>query len=464
MDPVDVIIVGAGTAGLGALREVRKRTESFIIVNDGPWGTMCARVGCMPSKALIAAAGDFHRRLVFSELGLGGGDGLRVDAGAVLARVRKVRDGFVSETKEVTDALGDRAISGRARLRGPHEVEVAGRVLQARSIVLATGSRPSVPEAWKSFSDLLLTTDSLFEQRALPSRLAVVGLGPVGLEMAQSLARLGVQVTGFHAGRTIGGLNEGPVNDKALDTLRHELTLHLGHEARLTADGEGLRVTAGSAGVVVERVLVAMGRTPSVLGLGLENLGVPLDAKGLPKVDRATLQVAGLPIFLAGDANAEVPLQHEAADDGHIAGLNAVAPTARSYVRRTPLSIVFTDPSLALVGQRFAALDPDRVVVGEARFADQGRARLMLRNAGLVRIGANREDGALLGAELFAPGGEHLAHWLALAIHRRSTVFDLLRAPFYHPTVEEGLRTALVDLAKQLPDGETFPLVSTPAE
>jgi dihydrolipoamide dehydrogenase len=91
---------------------------------------------------------------------------------------------------------------------------------------------------------------------------------------------------------------------------------------------------------------------------------------------------------------------------------------------------------------------------------------MMLRNAGLLRLWANREDGALVGAELFAPEGEHLAHWLALAIHRRSTVFDLLRAPFYHPTVEEGLRTALIEIAKQLPQlssGGAFPLVSTPA-
>jgi dihydrolipoamide dehydrogenase len=461
---VDAIIVGAGTAGLSALREVRRRTQSFIIVNDGPWGTMCARVGCMPSKTLIEAAGEFHRRLVFSELGLSGGDGLCVDAGAALARVRKVRDGFVRENRELTDDLGERAISGRARLRGPHEVEVDGRVLEARSIVLAIGSRPSVPADWQALGDRLLTTDSLFEERELPSRLAVVGLGPVGLEMAQALARLGVQVTGFHAGRTIAGLGEGPVNDTALEMLRRELKVHLGHEARWTAEGEGLRVTAGSAGAVVDRVLVALGRTPSVRGLGLENLGVPLDEKGLPKVDRATLQVAGLPIFLAGDANAEVPLQHEAADDGHIAGINAVSPSVRRFVRRTPLSIVFSDPTLARVGQREGALDRDRVVVGEARFADQGRARIMLRNAGLLRLCANREDGALVGAELCAPEGEHLAHWLALAIHQRSTVFDLLRAPFYHPTVEEGLRTALADAAKQLPNGEAFSLVSAPAE
>ena len=464
MGAVDVIIVGAGTAGLGALREVRKRTQRFIIINDGPWGTMCARVGCMPSKALIEAAGEFHRRLVFSELGLSGSDGLRVDLGAVLARVRKVRDAFVNETRELTDDLGERAISGRARLRGPHAVEVGGRVLEAGSIVVATGSRPAVPADWRALSDRLLTTDSLFEQTALPSRLAVVGLGPVGLEMAQALARLGVQVTGFHAGRTIAGLGDGPVNDMALETLRHELEVHLGHEARPTAEGAGLRVTAGSASAVVDRVLVAMGRTPCVEGLGLENLGVPLDEKGLPEVDRATLQVAGLPVFLAGDANAEVPLQHEAADDGHIAGINAVSASTRRFVRRTPLSIVFSDPTLARVGLRFDALDQARVVVGEARFADQGRARIMLRHAGLLRLCANREDGTLVGAELFAPEGEHLAHWLAVAIHRRSTVFDLLRVPFYHPTVEEGLRTALVEAAKQLPNGDGFPLLAMPSE
>src|ERR1700685_592944 len=119
MGTVDVIIVGAGTAGLGALREVRKRTQSFIIINDGPWGTMCARVGCMPSKALIEAASAFHRRRDFAEFGMSGGEVLTVDVSAVLARIRRIRDAQLKEARHLTDDLGDRAIRGRASLLGP---------------------------------------------------------------------------------------------------------------------------------------------------------------------------------------------------------------------------------------------------------------------------------------------------------------------------------------------------------
>jgi dihydrolipoamide dehydrogenase len=145
--------------------------------------------------------------------------------------------------------------------------------------------------------------------------------------------------------------------------------------------------------------------------------------------------------------------QHEAADEGHIAGL------AHRYHRRTPLGIVFTDPTVALVGKHHDQLDLASVAIGETRFADQGRARLGLRSGGCLRIYADTRSGTLLGAELCAPDGEHLAHLLALAIERACTVADLLRAPFYHPTIEEGVRSALHELAKQLPGGDGFELL-----
>ena len=460
---VDVVIIGAGTAGLAAYREVSKHTQSFALVNDGPWGTTCARVGCMPSKALIEAANAYARRHAFAAFGIHGGDALSVDRAAVLAHVRAVRDGLVAETCTLTAELGERAISGRAALLDGHRVRVNGDEITADRIILATGSRPTLPEKWKPFADRLLTTDTLFEQRTLPDGIAVVGLGGVGTELAQALARLGCTVTAFDAKATLAGLSDPEVNAALVAALRRELAVHLGHEVELTSDGEALRVTGGGISVVVERVLVALGRTPNLAGLGLETLGVPLDTSGRPEVDPGTLRIGETDVFLVGDAAGDRPIQHEAADEGHIAGLNARTSALRRYRRRTPLRIVFTDPTVALVGAPHDQLDLEKIVIGDASFADQGRARLGLRSDGCLRIYADKESGVLLGAELCTPDGEHLAHILALAIERGCTVADLLRAPFYHPTIEEGLRAALHALAKQLLDGDGFELASAPA-
>jgi dihydrolipoamide dehydrogenase len=115
----EVVIVGAGSAGLAALREVRKRTQDFLLVNDGHWGTTCARVGCMPSKVLIEAANAYHRRGAFEEFGIRGAGGLSVDLPAVLRRVQRLRDGFVKGTLAATDNLGERAIAGLAQSGRP---------------------------------------------------------------------------------------------------------------------------------------------------------------------------------------------------------------------------------------------------------------------------------------------------------------------------------------------------------
>ena len=459
-ESIDVAIIGAGTAGLSALRQVQQRTERFVLINDGPWGTTCARVGCMPSKLLIEAADAFHRRTTFDEFGIVGAERLTVDLAAVLRRVRRMRDEFVGSTLKVTEGLGERAIDGRARLLGPDRLEVNGRRFQARSIIIATGTQPVVPTPWHGLGERLLTTDTLFEQATLPARMAVVGLGPVGVEIAQALSRLGVEVVAFDGLTTVAGLTDPEVNATAVDLLGREFPLHLGENAELHTDGGGVRVRAGDTSVVVDRVVAALGRGPNVAGLGLETLGVDLDERGLPPVDPSTTQVADLPVFMAGDASGHAPLLHEAADEGHIAGLNATQPAAACFARRTPLAIVFTDPSVATVGQRFAALECDRVRIGEVRFERQGRARAGQRNKGVMRLYAERASGRLLGSEMCAPAGEHMAHLLALAIDRSLTVRDLLRMPFYHPVLEEGLRSALRDLAAQVPAGSDSDLAA----
>lgn len=448
---VDTAIIGAGTAGLAALREVRKQTDDFVIINDGPYGTTCARAGCMPSKALIEAAKAYRRRVNFDAFGIRGASALAIDRPAVLERVRRLRDEFVAGTLKATSGLGERNIPGRARFEAPDTLAVDDRRIRAERIIIATGSRPHVPEAWRALGDRVLTSDTLFEQRDLPPRMAVIGLGVIGAELGQALARLDIEVSAFGAPERIAGITDPEIRAEALAILEQEFAIHLGSRAELVLEDVGLRVTAGDASVLVDQALVAAGRRPNLDGLGLERLGIPLDERGRPPFDPETLQVADLPVFLAGDVNGRSPLLHEAADDGHIAGLNAAAKTAACHRRRTPLQIVFTDPGIARVGLPFSSLDPDATLTGAVSFARHGRARTAETNQGALRVYAERDSGRLLGAELCAPEGEHLAHLIALAIQRELTVPEFLGMPFYHPVIEEGLRTALRRIARELP-------------
>ncbi|GGD27695.1 dihydrolipoyl dehydrogenase [Sinisalibacter lacisalsi] len=448
---VDTVIVGAGSAGLSALREVRRYTDDFLLVNAGHWGTTCAAVGCMPSKALIEAANAFHRRNSFEEFGIRGADGLRADIPAVLARVRKMRDGFVKGPESVRGKLGKRAISGRARLLGPGRLEVNGDEIEARAIILAPGSSPVVPGPWRDFGDRILTTDSLFEQQDLPRRIAVIGMGAIGVEIAQALARLGLEVAGFDTVDGLAGIDDSEVLAAFRPLIEDEIALHLGAPAELEEAGDAIRVTGAGDSFDADAVLVAVGRRPNVDDLGVDTLGIALDDKGMPEVDPASLRIGDLPVFLVGDANGDRALLHEAADEGHIAGRMA-APDRESdgLCRRTPLTIVFSSPQVARVGPPLSELNASDIASGSFDFSKQARARMAQTAAGLLRIHAERESGRLLAAEMCVPAAEHLAHLLALAVERKMTVADMLALPFYHPVLEEGLRSALRDLSSNV--------------
>jgi len=448
---VDVAIVGAGTAGLAALQEVRERTGNLVIINAGPYGTTCARVGCMPSKALIAAANAFHARTRLDEFGIRGAEALRADIPAVLHRVRALRDDFVAGVLKATDRLGARSIAGHARLDGPNRLIVGERRIEARQIILAPGSSPIIPQPWQAFGERIITSDTLFEQEDLPRRIGVIGLGAIGIEIAQALARLGLEIHGFDGATRVAGISDPKVAQVAQDLLAREFDIHLDAQVELAEAEGGIALRWDGREVIVDKVIAAVGRRPNLQGLGLETLGVPLDAAGMPQVDPRTMRIGDTPVFLAGDANGQRPLLHEGADDGHSAGLNASLEAPVRLSRRTPLSVVFSEPQIASVGQRARDLDPDMTLTGEVSFARQSRARTMQENHGLLRLYAARADGRLLGAEMVAPAAEHMAHLLALGVGQGLTVHDLLRMPFYHPTLEEGLRSALRSVARELP-------------
>lgn len=458
----DIAIIGAGTAGLYALREVRRARRDFVLIDHGPLGTTCARVGCMPSKIALHAGGLWAARDEMRRFGVAGTEGLTLDRARTWAALRSQRDHFAdSAAGKARSAAGERLIDGRARFVEPTVLEVEGAdgrtLVHAKALIIATGSRPVRPAWLDALGDRVVTTDNFFELPDLPERIGILGLGAIGLEMGLALARLGVTVSGADVASTVAGLNDPDLSARAVERFGREMDLWLGAPASVTADGDALRLRSGEREARVDLLLAALGRRPNVDGLGLVEAGFALDARGTPLYDPATLQVGSHPVFIAGDANAQRPLMHEAADEGAIAGYNAARNDIVRFRRRVPLAIAFTDPDVCAVGARSDELDPAHIVIGSASGNANGRSRILGGEASLLRLYADRADGRLRGAAMVATGGEHLAHLLAWAIQRGETVHALLEMPFYHPGIEEMLQSALQDAARQIGRDSALP-------
>ena len=448
---VDVAVIGAGTAGLAAVSQVRQANKSFVLINGGELGTTCARVGCMPSKALIQVGHDLHRRQLFDREGIEGGEGLSANLPDILEHVRDLRDILVDRVLgNSTDQMEEEFLDGYARFVEPGRLQVGDDVIQAENIIIACGTRPVVPPAWVDFGDRIITSDTLFEQEDLPESVAVVGLGIIGLELGQALAQLGIAVTGIDQAETLAGLSDPSARQSAIEVMSRAFPLWLGHTAELRDEEGRIRVSAGEQSVVVDKVLAAMGRQPNLDWLALEHAGIALDDQGAPSFDPATMRCGDSRVFIAGDISGSDQVLHEAAAEGRIAGYNAARENSIAFARKTSLAITFSSPNICSIGTPYDVLDPEKIETGEMRLGPVGRALLMGANRGIIRLYADKRNGVLLGATVIAERGEHLAHLLAWCIGEKMTVLQLLRKPFYHPTMEEAIQGALKDLLQKL--------------
>ncbi len=455
---VDVAVIGAGSAGMRAFRAARAWTQSVVMIEGGAYGTTCASVGCMPSKLLIAAAESAHAAHQAPEFGVNTG-AVDIDGVAVMNRVRRERDRFVGFVVDTVERLPEeQRIRGMAHFLDDNRIQVGDHtIVSAKRIVIATGSSPTYPGFFAELGDRLVVNDDIFEWRDLPKSVAVFGPGVIGLELGQALSRLGVDVLMFGLGGQVGPFTDPKVMESAKQVFSAEFYLDADAKVHsMVRAGDGVSIEfddhdGEKRTATVDYVIAATGRAPNVSALGLENTSLPLDEKGVPVFDAKTLRIGQSPVFIAGDVNNDRPLLHEAADEGTIAGDNAGRyPDVKPGLRSSPLGIVFTDPQITMVGSTYGELSRRDVVIGGVSFADQGRSRVMLKNQGLLRIYADPDDGRFLGAEMFGPRAEHLGHLLAWAHQMNMTVGEMLEMPFYHPVIEEGLRTALQNAHKQL--------------
>ena len=456
---VDVAVIGAGSAGLPAYRAARMHTEKVVLIEGGVYGTTCARVGCMPSKLLIAAAEAAHSIETASKFGVYSSKPT-INGHDVMKRVRSERDrfvGFVLESVENIDQ--NHHFRGHAQFIDNHTIQVEDKIIEAKSVVISTGSSPKLMSMFNGLGDRLVVNDDIFDWDTLPESVAVFGPGVIGLELGQALHRLGVRIRIFGLSGSLKPLSDMGIKSYAENLFKDEFPLDTKvNILSLELENEQVKISfvdpknGEEKEELFDFLLAATGRSPNVNDLGLENTKLELDSLGVPLYNSSTMQCGNSSIFIAGDVNNDLPILHEAADEGKIAGDNAARfPDIKSGLRRSPVTVVFCDPQIAIVGESWSELEGnENVVTGKVSFEGQGRSRIILKNKGLMHVYADQKSGLFLGSEFIGPHAEHLAHLMSWAHQQNMTIQQMLEMPFYHPVIEEGLRTALRDAESKL--------------
>ncbi|MGA2447808.1 MAG: dihydrolipoyl dehydrogenase [Polyangiaceae bacterium] len=444
---VDVAVVGGGAAALAAYRAAVEICPRTLLIQSTP------RLpnGSLASKLLIAAADAAHDARAARAFGLK--TTVVVDGRAVMNGVRQEFDRLVEAVPFGEDSVGaDHKIVGAARFIAPGVLDVAGTLVRARAVVVATGAHPVIPAALADVQERVVVHDDVLTWTDLPDSVAIFGAGVVGLEFGQALGRLGVRVRVFGRGGGLGPLTDPKVCDMAARVLGADVPIELEANVRsVRLAGERVLVESedpdGHPRVeTFDYALVAVGRRPNLSDLDLVRGGVRVEEGGVIIADRGTMRVGSSNVFLAGGVRPEGSVFHEETDEGLIAGTNAACyPNVRPRPRRSRLQIVFTDPQIAVAGESFAGVSErgPGVVTSEVLFEEQGRSRVIHKNRGIARVYADGHSGRLLGAEIVGPRAENLGHLLAWAHQQALTIDQMLEMPFFHPSIEEGIAAAL---------------------
>jgi pyruvate/2-oxoglutarate dehydrogenase complex dihydrolipoamide dehydrogenase (E3) component len=456
----DLCVIGAGSGGLSVAAAAAAFGVPVVLIERGKMGGDCLNYGCVPSKALIAAARRAHAIRGAGRFGVVAPDAA-IDFPAVHRHVHEVIAAIApNDSVERFTGLGVRVIAGEARFKDRQTVVADGIEIRARRFVIATGSAPARPPIPGLDTTPHLTNETIFDLAECPAHLLVIGAGPIGLELAQAFRRLGAAVTVFEALRPLAK-EDAECAAVVLDQLaRDGVTVRAGVDiGHVEGKGAAVRVTLKSASgeEVVEgsHLLLAAGRRPNVEGLNLEAARVQYDRRGIV-VDKG-LRTSNRKIYAIGDAVAGQQFTHLA---NHHAGL-----VIRNALFRLPVNahaspiprVTFTDPELAHTGlsEKEARERGHQVRILRWPYHDNDRAQTERATAGHIKVVTDRR-GRILGATIVgAEAGELITLW-TLAINRGLNVRALVGMVVPYPTLSEiGKRAAIGYFAPSL----TSPIV-----
>jgi pyruvate/2-oxoglutarate dehydrogenase complex dihydrolipoamide dehydrogenase (E3) component len=457
VDPYDLVVIGGGTAGLVASRTAAGLGARVVLIerdSRGPGGD-CLWTGCVPSKALIAAGDLAHRMRNADAVGLPPNDP-EIDFARVMQHVAdSQRTIQPDDSGESLERDGVEVIAGSAHFAGRGRVEVTGgRVLTYRAALIATGSRPVIPDIDGLKGAHPLTNETIFDLRERPARLAVIGGGPIGCELGQAFQRLGTEVTLVQRRGYLLPKEEPEARELIASRLRADgVDLRLERRPTRVEDGRAL-VVSGPAGeeerIDFDRILVATGRVSESDELGLETIGAEVDEKGGVKVDER-LATTAKGVYAAGDAITALPFTHVAGYHGRTVAANALFHTRTKVSYDSVPWTTFTDPEVGRVGltehqarERFG----EEAVTVTHDYSHNDRAITASEAYGFAKLVGDAK-GRLVGATVAAPhGGESIAE-LAAWVRSGGKIDDVSQTVHAYPTFSEGQARAADDYLRQ---------------
>ena len=456
----DFLVIGGGSAGYNAARVAVEHGRKTVIVDAArELGGLCILRGCMPSKTLLYMAEVLHLAQKGRIFGLKI-PSARADMKAMHARKLKIIAAFADSRLQQLKTGKFELIRAQATFLDPHTVRLSnGRKLRAKHILIGTGSTVSVPAAVPGLAGAnYWTSDDVLDLDFSPKSVLVLGGGIVACELAQFLNRIGTRVTLIQRSPNIlrdHSAAASTVVQKAFVDEGIELFAGTRIEA-ITQDQRGTAVTFLHAGKRITRraahLFNALGREPNTARLGLPTAGVFTRPNGQIVINRWQ-QTSAPHIYAAGDCSGPHEIVHVAIQQGelaarHAAGVKGLKPIDHGLL----LNVVFTDPQLATIGRLERELD----AAGTAYFCatypfnDHGKSILMDANYGYVKVIAEPKRGRILGAEIVGKDAGELIHAFSGPLAMRATVFDLLRAPWYHPTLAEIITYPLEEIAGKI--------------
>lgn len=455
----DFVAIGGGSAGFNAARVATGLgLKTAIIDGAAELGGLCILRGCMPSKTLLYMADVLHLAQKARTFGLRI-PRARADMKAIHARKRKIIAEFADYRQRALDQPKFNLIRSHARFLDAHTLALGnGDRIRAKHILIGTGSKISVPPVPGLADAPFWTSDDVLDLDFIPKSVIVLGGGIVACELAQFLSRIGSRVTLVqrsanilrdHSPEASTVVQQAFVDEgielfagTQLQRVRHD---RRGFEVEFVHDGKVLRRRAA-------HLFNALGREPNTAPLNLAAAGVAVRPNGQIITNR--LQQTSAPhIYAAGDCSGPAEIVHIAIQQGelaarHASGVKRLKPVDYSLL----LNVVFTDPQLATIGVLERELDEKGTpyLTASYPFNDHGKSILMDANYGYVKVIAEPRRGRILGAEIVGKDSGELIHAFSGPLAMKATVFDLLRAPWYHPTLAEIVTYPLEEIAEKI--------------